>query len=321
MLLPVTLGHAAAVAGLIGLTEIGAPAAALAVLGLATGLTESNVGSVMRTLWPELLADREDLVPAAFALDSVAVELLFTLGPLITAIVVALVSPAAALVLAAALGLAGTLAFIGRPPSRRWRPHPDAGTHGLLGALRSGGVQTLAIATVPVGFGFGTIEIMLPAFARDHGAPEMAGVLLATWALASATGGLLYGARHWVSIPRTYVALACLLPLGFLPPLAAPSIPLMAVLILPAGLGIAPLIASGNQLAGRVAPAGAVTEAYTWPVTALIAGFAAGAAVGGVLIEAFGWRAPLLAGALAAATGAALAVARRRTLTAALAPA
>ena len=166
VLLPVGLGHAAAVAGLIGLTEIGAPAAALAVLGLATGFTESNVGSVMRALWPELLADREDLVPAAFALDSVSVELLFTLGPLITAVVVALVSPAAALVLAAALGVAGTLAFIGRPPSRRWRPHPDAGTHGVLGALRSGGVQTLAIATVPVGFGFGTIEIMLPAFAR-----------------------------------------------------------------------------------------------------------------------------------------------------------
>ena len=98
----------------------------------------------------------------------------------------------------------------------------------MLGALRSGGVQTLVIATVPVGFGFGTIEIMLPAFAREHGAPELAGVLLATWALASATGGLLYGARHWGSLHRTYLCLACLLPLGFLPPLAAPSIALMA---------------------------------------------------------------------------------------------
>ena len=175
---------------------------------------------------------------------------------------------------------------------------------------------------MPVGFGFGTIEIMLPAFARDHGAPELAGVLLATWALASATGGLLYGARSWGSLHRTYLRLACLLPLGFLPAAGRArhrrSWPL---LILPAGLGIAPLLAAGNQLAGQVAPPGAMTEAYTWPITALIAGFAAGAAVGGVLIEAFDWRAPLLAGALAAATGAALALARRRTLAAALAPA
>jgi hypothetical protein len=64
-----------------------------------------------------------------------------------------------------------------------------------------------------------------------------------------------------------------------------------------------------------------VTEAYTWPITSLIAGFAAGAAVGGVLIEAVDWRAALVAAFVAATLGAMLAFARRRTLAAALAPA
>jgi len=322
VLLPAAIGNAAAIVALVGFTELGAPALVLALIGVVAGLTTANVSSAMRTLWPEVMGGREHLVPTAFALDSVAIELLFTTGPLLTAVVVSLVSPAAALGLAALLGLVGTIAFVAQPPSRHWRPHPDAGSHGPLGALRSGGVRTLMVATAPVGFGFGAVEITLPAFAGEHGAPELGGVLLATWALASATGGLLYGARSWGrSLHRTYVGLAALLPLGFLPALAAPNIPLMAILILPAGLAIAPLLAAGNQLAGQVAPPGAVTEAYTWPITSLIAGFAAGAAVGGVLIEAVDWRAALLSAFVAASLGAALAYARRHTLAAALAPA
>ena len=53
---------------------------------------------------------------------------------------------------------------------------------------------------------------------------------------------------------------------------------------------IAPLLATRNELIGRVAPAGARTEAYTWPVTAFVGGIAVGAAVAGVLVEGPGWR-------------------------------
>ena len=73
-----------------------------------------------------------------------------------------------------------------------------------------------------------------------------------------------------------YVWLSALLPLGFLPALLAPSIPAMAILITSAGLLIAPQAAACNQLIGSVAPAGAVTEAYAWPVTATLVGFAPG---------------------------------------------
>ena len=90
----------------------------------------------------------------------------------------------------------------------------------------------------------------------------------------------------------------------------------MALLILPAGLLIAPLGAAGNQLIGQVAPAGAVTEAYTWPVTAMIGGFAAGTAVGGALVESLDWHACFIAAAAAAAVGAAIAYTFRRTLAA-----
>jgi MFS family permease len=320
VLVPAALGNAAAVGALIALTELGAPAGVLAAIGVLGGVSTANISSAIRALWPEVLDGLDHLVPTAFALDSVAMELLFTLGPLITAVVVALVSPAAALVLATAIGVVGTLAFVAQPPSRHWRPHPDAGSHGVLGALGSRGVRTLMLVTLPAGFGFGATEVSLPAFAGEHGSAALGGVLLAAWAAGSAAGGLFYGSRSWGSLQRTYLILAALLPLGFLPAHAAPSVAAMAVLILPAGMAIAPLIAAANQLAGQVAPPGAVTEAYTWPITALIAGFSAGAAAGGVLIEAAGWHASMLAAFAAAIVGAVLAFARRRTLAASLAP-
>lgn len=315
VLVPLALADAAATAGLVVLTENGAPTAALLAIGLVGGATIPNVGAALRTLWPELLARREALLPTAFALDSVAIEVLFTVGPLLSAALVAVVSPIAALALSAVCTVVGTLWFVAQPPSRRWRPHAQAGRHGVLGALRSSGVRTLVLATLPIGFCFGAVEISLPAFAGQFGAAAWAGVLLSVWALASAVGGITYGARTWRRpVSRVYLGLAMLLPLGLLPALAAGSVVAMAVLIVPAGLLIAPLFAAGNQLVGEVAPTGARTEAYAWPVTALIAGFAVGTALGGSLAEGPGWRACFLAASVAAALGGLIAFARRATL-------
>jgi MFS family permease len=315
VLLPAAVLDAAATGLLIVLTEADAPTVALVACGLAGGLAVPNIGGALRTLWPTLLRRREDLIAAAFALDSVAIELLFTLGPLIAALVIAIASPMAALVLSAVCSLVGTAAFIARPPSRNWRPHAASGSQGRLGALRSAGVRTIVFSSVPVGFCFGAVEISLPAFAQEHGTRELAGVLLATWSVASVAGGLLYGARAWPgSLGSVYLWLSVLLPLGYFPALLAPSVAAMALLILPAGLLIAPLGAAGNELIGRVAPAGAATEAYAWPVTAILVGFAAGTAVGGSLIETADWRACFLAAASAAAIGAALVYRYRGTL-------
>ena len=40
---------------------------------------------------------------------------------------------------------------------------------------------------------------------------------------------------------------------------------------------------------------GAETEAYTWPVTAMLAGFAAGTTTGGLLVEHVDWHACFIA--------------------------
>ncbi|MCW2995772.1 MAG: transporter, partial [Conexibacter sp.] len=141
------------------------------------------------------------------------------------------------------------------------------------------------------------------------------GVLVAVWSLGSASGGLLYGARHWSGAPgRRYARLAALLPIGYLPLALAPSVGVMCALALLAGLCIAPTLTAGNQIAGDVAPSGAETEAYTWPITSLVVGLSIGNWSAGAIVEAVDWQAAFLACAAGAALSALLAALRWRTL-------
>jgi hypothetical protein len=88
----------------------------------------------------------------------------------------------------------------------------------------------------------------------------------------------------------------------------------MALLAILAGLPIAPLIASRNQLVDRVALPGTATEAFTWPLTALVAGVALGAGTAGSVIEASSWSAGVVVAIAVAVAGAAVVGARRGTL-------
>jgi MFS family permease len=185
-----------------------------------------------------------------------------------------------------------------------------------LGALASPGVRTLVYASVPAGVGIGIVEVGIPAFSRAEGAAAVAGVLLAIWALGSGLGGLLYGSLpRRGGLHRTHLIVAALLPLSVLPLAAAPSVPAMALLVIPAGCCIAPLMATRNELVGAVAPPGMRTEAYTWPVTAFVGGIAIGSAISGTIVESQGWRVSFLLAAAAAAVGTVVAVTRRGTLT------
>jgi predicted MFS family arabinose efflux permease len=95
----------------------------------------------------------------------------------------------------------------------------------------------------------------------------------------------------------------------------------MALLVALAGAPVAPLIASRNELVSAIAPRGAQTEAFTWPLTALVAGLSVGVATAGLLVDASGWETAMLVGALTAGIGALLVVSRRETLVVAPSPA
>jgi predicted MFS family arabinose efflux permease len=107
---------------------------------------------------------------------------------------------------------------------------------------------------------------------------------------------------------------AAFLPVGMAVLALATSPLAMAFLVVLAGLPIAPLIATRNELAGVVAVPGSETEAFTWPLTALVSGVSLGAAAAGALADGPGWRAAVVAAVAASMVGALVSVARRSTL-------
>ena len=272
--------HAAGLIALVVLGQAGAPGAAIIATALVCGVAFPTAGAVLRVQYPRLLGDDSTLLHGAFALDSVLTETIFTVGPLLTAAIVVVFGPAAALVVSAVAVLVGTVSMVAALPGAEPREQEASG--GGFGALAAPGIRTLVAAMLPVGFAFGALEVALPAFAQSHGEPGLAGVLIALWSIGSIVGGLLYGARpRQAPLASVHLRMAIALPIGFLPLALAVSPLAMAALAPLAGLAIAPLLATRNELAGLVAPPGARTEAYTWPLTALVAGIARGRRRGG----------------------------------------
>ena len=314
---PLALVHAAALGLLVLSTELGAPTAVLVLCGLLAGFAIPPTSSVLRSMWPTLLRDRPELIQPAYALDSVLIELIFILGPLLTGLLTVLMAPQVALIVSAGSVIAGTLLFTALPPSRAWQPEHDAPSAGPWGALSSPGVRSMVLISLPAGIGVGICEVAIPAFSDAIGSAELAGVLLAVWSGGSAAGGLIYGSlARRPPLEHVHQAVAILLALALLPMAAASSFAVMLLLVIPAGAFIAPLLATRNELIGRVAPPGARTEAYTWPVTAFVGGISLGSALAGLLVEGPGWRVAFVVASGFAAVGALLVFVRRATFAA-----
>lgn len=312
VLLPIAVVHAISLGGIVVLAELDAPTVLLLLAGFVAGFAVPPTSSVLRSMWTDLVEPR--LYQAAYALDSTMIELIFISGPLLTAVIAAITSPAGALIVSAIAVVTGTAIFTALPPTRHVDNGEEREHHGLLGALSSPGVRTLVITSLPAGIGIGMLEVGIPAFSRAEGVAAAAGVLLAVWSFGSLIGGLAYGTLQRRSLHRTHLVLTAALPFTLLPLAASPGLWATALLVLPAGCCIAPLLATRNELVGGVAPPGMRTEAYTWPITAFVGGIAAGAALAGALVEGPGWRTTFVVAAAIASTGALAAFAGRRTL-------
>jgi MFS family permease len=281
VMLPAAVVSALAMAAfaLTGLEPLLASYAAVALAGLATPPLEGG----LRALWPSVL-NRRDQVHTAYALDAVAQEVMFTVGPLLVTLGITLWSEAAALLAVNAIGVLGALSVVLSEPSRAWRSAPRE-AH-WLGALRSSGLLTLLGAFFFVGVCLGSITVAASAYAEDHGDTAVYGWLLAAHAFGALVGGTAYGARKWAGAPeKRLLALVALLALGYLPLALTPGVPAMAALALLAGVFLAPSLACVFVVVDRQAPRGTVTEAFSWLVTAFGVGAAAGTALAGPAVE------------------------------------
>lgn len=273
----------------------------------AAGASFPPITVCMRTFFRQRLRD-ESLLGAAYSLESVLIELIFIVGPMLVALLVAFVSPEAAVLLAALCGAVGTLLFLRSPVLAHWRMDSGA-TTSLFGPLAERGFPALLAVVLGYATAFGLVEIGVTAYASESGHPALAGILLALMSAGSALGGLAYGSRSWgAPLARQFAIALGLMGVGIA--LLAPTTNawVFALLCIVAGLVMAPALTIQSMLVAKTASARHATEAFTWSSTGLLSGVGVGMALGGWLIEQWGWSATFVAASIGALTSAALAL-------------
>ncbi|MEU9556692.1 MFS transporter [Streptomyces fumanus] len=312
-------GAAMAVFAFAGTDPVAVAYAAVAAAGLFTPPLEGG----LRALWPSVLPE-EGQVHTAYAMDAVAQEVMFTVGPLLVTLCVSLWSAQTALLVVNVIGILGALSVVVSPPSRAWRSAPRE-AH-WLGALRSPGLLALLGAFLFVGTALGSITVAAVPYADDHGGDAVYGWLMAALGLGALIGGAGYGARQWSGEPaRRLRALVALLAVCYVPLTLMPGVVPMVLLTVVAGLFLAPAIACAFVLVDRHAPRGTVTEAFSWLVTTFTVGASVGTGLAGPVVEAggalWGFAVPGAAGAVSllvlTATGRVLAAPARQEVVAA----
>ncbi|MFF6994028.1 MFS transporter [Streptomyces sp. NPDC008313] len=256
----------------------------VAVAGLFTPPLEGG----LRALWPSVLR-RQDQVHTAYAMDAVAQEVMFTVGPLLVTLCASLWSARAALLVLNVIGVLGALSVVLSPPARAWRSEPRE-AH-WLGALRSTGLLALLAAFLFIGMALGSIAVAAVSYADGNGGDAVYGWLMAALGLGALAGGTVYGARRWAGAPeRRLRVLVALLAVCYLPLTLVPGVAAMTALSALAGVFLAPCIACAFIIVDRHAPAGTVTEAFSWLVTTFTVGASLGTALAGPVVEWGGTR-------------------------------
>src|SRR3954453_23744926 len=129
------VANAAAAIGLA--LAINASTVVLFVLAAVTGFTAPPVIAVMRAAWSGLVGG--DARQAAYALEATAQEFQFIVGPMLAALLAALVSPRAAIAAAGIIGMVGVLAMTRTDAvdaREKTKAEPHQGSALRIGALR-----------------------------------------------------------------------------------------------------------------------------------------------------------------------------------------
>jgi MFS family permease len=291
-----------ALVAVIAFAQLGLSYAYVAAAAAATGAFAPPITVLTRTIWRHRF-ERDDDRRTAFSLDAVLIEVNFTLGPAIIALMLAWFGTLAAFTLAIVVCVISYLIYILSPALTYFRREPPAERH-MLGPLTEPRLLLLFTSTFGLTVCFGLMEVGYPGYGTALAMPALGGILLAVNAIGSGIGGAIYGGLHLrMPVERQYAAALGLIGIPLLLHAFVVDYPvLFGCVAFVAGLLIAPSIAAQSVLVSRIAPAKYATEAFTWSSTFIVSGLGAGMAVGGTLIETAGIRTAFVAaGAIACA--------------------
>ena len=277
-----------------------APPPVLFALTALLGASLPPSGPITRSGWAVLVPAGQ--LPTAYALDAVITETGVVAGPLLAALALVTVPPPAGLLLAAVATGVGALGLSGRVLVARRRAAPRFWS---VGPLRSARVRVLLAICLCTSASAGATVIAATRTARSLGAADAAGVLLAVLGVGAVASAALYGGRGWRGPPLAHLTILCSAGVATYLVMAASCWSghtcaatggagpvLLAALFLLAGATQGPRDAVTQLLLAESAGDAERTEAFSWLVTAALAGFGLGTAVAGQVADRPQW--PLL---------------------------
>lgn len=266
-----------------------APAASVAVVAML-GLANPQAGAMARARWAAYARERQDrraFVSGAMAFEGALDETSFVLGPVLVGTVAALVSPAAAMLLALTVAVVAQTGFALHRSALPGRDRHVA--RAPRAPLPRAHLTALLVATGSIGVVFGVTQTGVAARLADTGQDELTGLVYGLMGVGSAVTALLTPRlpSRFTHEARVVVSGALLLGAGALATVAGtPALLAGANLLI--GVAIAPALVSTYALAERAAPDGWGTTMMTAVSTANVVGVAAGAAVAGQLVDGAG---------------------------------
>jgi len=307
--LPALAGlHAAALVALVVSLVAAWPIVVQFACAASAGALVPAIGAFVRARWAAKVHQQGPPAPAgaalddqpdvrvtlstAFAIESILDEVAYTIGPLLAASLAAAAGAPIPLVVATGLGLAGALLLAGQrrsePAPRPAIRHP-AGSPDRQRLLRTPGMPTVLATLFGIGIVFGAYEVAVVAFCSEAGAPAATGIVLGIWAVGSMIAGIWFGGRHWQApIARQLTITTGLVALTVVPALLVPNVLLLTVSTMIAGAAFAPSLICLFALTEQAVPSARLTEGLAWSQSAIMVGFALGAALGGAGVDAWG---------------------------------
>ncbi len=284
MLTVTTLG----LAGLIGSATAHADEWVLYAFAALTGATSGSYGSMVRARWTHAIGADQRALHTAYSLESALDEVVFIIGPALATTLATQVFDSAGLLVPLVAAVVGGLWFLSL---RRTEPPIIVAAPGVRrrSAMASLGMIALAIIFIAMGTIFGATDLSTVAFAEEQGHENLAGYVLAVFALGSLISGLLYGVRHWLSalwkrFAVGIVALAAGVSLFFF----VTTLPVLVAVMFVTGFAIAPTLINGNGLVQNLVRPEQLTEGLAWVGTSLGVGVSIGSWIAGARIDAAG---------------------------------
>lgn len=306
------------------------PLTVLFVLAAGIGATQFAFGALVRTRWSWALRDQGDpnLLNTAYAFESAVDEVVFILGPILTAGLATSIHPVAPFfVAAAAAGIGGAVYFLQKrtePPvavltpvdttargdaargdaaratagessasdatasvfdtTEPLRAKADPSKHS---ALQFPGMLMLMIMWVVFNMCFSMFDVSMTSLTKALGRANIVGVQLAMFAVGSCIGALVFGSvrlrgSHW----KHMLVFMAYLTLGFVGiHLAGENLVLIGAIELVAGLGVAPIYATGNLIVKQTVSPNFLTEGLSWLSTSVNIGQSIGSTIVGVVLD------------------------------------